>query len=160
MHVQVVIEKADAARAEQEEIEELQQQGKKVQWEQEQAEKEAEYIQQVNAKEIDEARFWELVSELDLERTMGESIAEGPATTQDEEVGEREWDESVEEEPEVAKKVIESSTVSKGKWKMVPTRAKVYREVDGPVSDLLKSSSICTNTYAHSATGALHRRHS
>jgi hypothetical protein len=46
----------------------------------------------MNAKEIDEDRFRELVGELDLERAMGESIAEGPATmqatTQDEEAGE------------------------------------------------------------------------
>jgi hypothetical protein len=51
-------------------------------------EKEAEYIQQVNAKEIDEARFWEPVAELDIERAMQESIVEGPATTQDKEVRE------------------------------------------------------------------------
>jgi hypothetical protein len=44
-------------------------------------EKEAEYIRQVNAKEIDEARFQELVGELDMERAMGESVVEGPATT-------------------------------------------------------------------------------
>jgi hypothetical protein len=106
-------------------------------------EKEAEYIRQVNTKEIDEAQFQELVGELDLERVIGESVAEGPATmqamTQDEEVGESERDES-------AEKVIESSTVGKGKWKVVPARAKVYGEVDGPVSRLPKSTSICTNT--------------
>jgi hypothetical protein len=45
-------------------------------------EKEAEYIRQVNVKEINEDQFWELVVELDLERVMGESIMEGPATRQ------------------------------------------------------------------------------
>jgi hypothetical protein len=44
----------------------------------------------VDAKEIDNERFWELVNELDLERAMAQSVAEGPATTQDEEVGESE----------------------------------------------------------------------
>jgi hypothetical protein len=48
----------------------------------------------VEAKEIDNERFRELVNELDLERAMAESVAEGPATmqatTQDEEVGESE----------------------------------------------------------------------
>jgi hypothetical protein len=108
-------------------------------------EKEVEYIRQVNVKEIDEVRFRELVSELDLERAIGESIVEGPATTQDEEVGESEWDES-------AEKVVESSTVGKGKRKAAPARAKVYGEVDGLVSHLPKSSSICANIYAYSAT--------
>jgi hypothetical protein len=71
------------------------------QWEQERAEKEAEleereteYIRQVDAKEIDDERFQELVNELDLERAMAQSVAEGPAMTQatmqDEEVGESE----------------------------------------------------------------------
>jgi hypothetical protein len=105
-------------------------------------EKEAEYIRQVNAKEIDEVRFQELVAELDLERAMGESVAEGPATMQDEEVRESERDESAEEEPEAAAKVIKSSTVGKGKRKAAPTRAKVYSKVDSLVSDLPKSSSI------------------
>jgi hypothetical protein len=54
-------------------------------------EKEAEYIRQVNVKEIGEDQFWELVAELDLERVMGESIVEGlamtQATTQEEEAG-------------------------------------------------------------------------
>jgi hypothetical protein len=36
-----------------------------------------EYIRQMNAKEIDEDRFRELVGELDLERAMGESIGAG-----------------------------------------------------------------------------------
>jgi hypothetical protein len=61
-------------------------------------EREAEYIQQVDAKEIDEEKFRELVGELDLERAMAESVVEGPATTQDKEVGESEWEESMEEE--------------------------------------------------------------
>jgi reverse gyrase len=43
--------------------------------------------QQVDAKEIDEVKFRELVNELDMERAMAESVAEGPVTTQDEEVG-------------------------------------------------------------------------
>jgi hypothetical protein len=59
------------------------------------------------------------VLDLDLERAMGKSVAEGPAmmqaTTQDEEVGESEWDESVEEEPESAAVAVESSTIGKGK---------------------------------------------
>jgi hypothetical protein len=79
------------------------------------------------------------VGELDLERAMGESVAEGPAMTQamtqDEEIGESEWDELVEEEP-AADKVIESSTVGNGKQKAVPARAKVYGAVEGPVSNL------------------------
>jgi hypothetical protein len=104
--------------------------------------KEVEYIRHVNAKEIDEVRFWELVAELDMERAMGESIAEGPAMTQDKEVGESKWDESVEEEPEAAEKVVKSLTVGKGKQKAVPTRAKVYSKVDSPVSDLPKLTSI------------------
>jgi hypothetical protein len=152
-------------RVEQEEIEEMRQQDERAQQEQERAakeaeldEKEVEYIRQVNAKEIDEAQFWELVPELDLERAMGESVAEGPAMTQDKEVGESKRDESVEEEPKLVAKVIELSTVGKGKQKVVPARAKVYGEVDGPVSDLPKSSSIRTNTYAHSVTDASHGR--
>jgi hypothetical protein len=85
---------------------------------------------------------------------LTESIAEGPAMMQDEEVGESEWDESEEEELEAAAKVVESSTVSKGKRKVAPTRAKVHGEVDGLVSRLLKSMSIHANTYSYSATGA------
>jgi hypothetical protein len=145
-------------------MDKLRQQDERLQQEEEQAakeaeldEKEAEYIRQVNAKEIDEAWLQELVSELDLERALGESVAEGPATTQamtqDEEVGESERDESVEEEPEAA-------TVGKGKWKAVPARAKVYGEVDSLVSCLSNSMSICTNIYSYSATYALRRRHS
>jgi hypothetical protein len=53
--------------------------------------------------------------------------------TQDKEVGESERDESAEEEPEAEEKVVESSTISKGKWKAAPARAKVYTEVEGPV---------------------------
>jgi hypothetical protein len=77
---------------------------------------------------------------------------------QDEEVGESEQDELVEEEPELAAKVVELLTVGKGKRKVAPTRVKVYGEVDGPVSDMLKLLSICTNTYAHSVTDASHGR--
>jgi hypothetical protein len=69
---------------------------------------------------------------------MGESVVEGPAmmqvTTQDEEIGESKQEESANEEP--AAKAIESSTVGKGKRKAAPTRAKVYVEVEGPVSNL------------------------
>jgi hypothetical protein len=118
-------------------------------------EKEVEYIRQVNVKEINEAWFQEL---LGMERAMGESVAERPATAQDKEVGESEWNESAEEEPESVAKVIELLTVSKGKRNVVPARAKVYGEVDGPVSDLMKSSSIRANTYAHSVTNASHGR--
>jgi hypothetical protein len=57
-------------------------------------EKEVEVIEQVNAKEIDKLQFWELIAELDLERAMGEIVAERPATmqvtTQNEDVGESE----------------------------------------------------------------------
>jgi hypothetical protein len=67
LHVQIVMEKVDAARAEQEELEEMRRQDEREQWEWEQVEKEAEldekeaeldekeakYIRQVNAKEID-----------------------------------------------------------------------------------------------------------
>jgi hypothetical protein len=54
--------------------------------------------------------------------------------------------ESAEEEPAVAEKVIESSTVGKGKQKVVPARANVYAEMDGPVS-CLTSRSQYTLTY-------------
>jgi hypothetical protein len=110
----------------------------------------------VEAKEIDDERFRELVNELDLERAMAESFAEGPATTQattqDGEVGESEREESAEEEPAAAEIVAESSTVGKGKRKAAPARAKVYAAVDGPVSRLSKSTSIHANTYSYSAT--------
>jgi hypothetical protein len=76
-----------------------------------------------------------------MERAMAESVAEGPATTQDEEVGESEREESVEEEPAVAEKGVESSIVGKGKRKRkrkaAPARAKVYMAMDEPVSDLI-----------------------
>jgi hypothetical protein len=163
LHVQIAMEKADMARAEQEELEEMRRQDEREQREREQAEKEAEleekeveYIRQVDAKEINEDQFRELVGELDLERVMGESVVEGPATmlatTQDEEVGESERDESMEEEQAAAEKAVESSTISKGKRKAAPARAKVYGAVDWPVSDLPKSTSICTNIFAYSAT--------
>jgi hypothetical protein len=71
---------------------------------------------------------------------MGESVMEGlamtQATTQDEEIGESEWDELAKEELAVAVKAVESSTVSKGKRKAVPARAKVYGAMEGPVSSL------------------------
>jgi hypothetical protein len=56
---------------------------------------------------------------------------------QGEEVGESEREESAEEEPVVAEKTVESSTIGKGKRKAVPARAKVYVEMDGPVSNLI-----------------------
>jgi hypothetical protein len=98
------MEKVDTARAEQDVMDDLQLQQERAQQEEEQAakeaeleEKEAEYIRQLDVKEINEDRFWELVGELDLERAMGESVTEGPATTQamtqDKEVGESERDE-------------------------------------------------------------------
>jgi hypothetical protein len=133
-----VVFRLSAARVEQEMMDKLQLQEERAQREEEQAakeaeldEKEAEYIRQVNAKEINEDRFQELVAKLDLERAMGESVAEGPAMTQamaqDEEVGESKWDESAEEAPEAAEKLVESLIVGKGKWKAAPARAKVYR---------------------------------
>jgi hypothetical protein len=56
--------------------------------------------------------------------------------TQDEEVGESEWEESAQEELEAAAVVVESLTIGKGKRKVAPTRAKVYVEVEGSVSNL------------------------
>jgi hypothetical protein len=111
--------------------------------------KEAEYIRQVNLKEIDKDRFQELVGELDLERVMGESIAEGPATTQA-----TMQDESKEEELAAATKVVESLTVRKGKRKVAPTRAKVYMVVEGLVNNLPRLLSTCANTISYSATDA------
>jgi hypothetical protein len=77
-----------------------------------------------------------------MERAMGESVAEGPstmqATTQDEEIGESEREESAEEEPAAAEKAVELLTVGKGKQKAAPARAKVYVEMDGPVSSLIR----------------------
>jgi hypothetical protein len=95
-----------------------------------------------------------LVGELDFEREMGESITEGPATMQDKDVRESEWDESAEEELAVVEKVVELLTVGKGKQKVAPMRAKVYGVVEGPVSRLSKSTSICANIFAYSVTDA------
>jgi hypothetical protein len=100
-----------------------------------------------------------LVVELDMERAMRESVAEGLAMTQvtmqDKEVGESKWDESVgEEEPEVAAKAVESSKISKGKWKVALTKTKVFSEVDGPVSDSAEVINTQLIHHAHSATGA------
>jgi hypothetical protein len=90
LHVQMVTEQADTMRAEQDAIDKEQIQAERAEREQECAAKEAElevredeYIKQLDAKEIDEEWFRELVNELDLERAMAESIAEGPATTPD-----------------------------------------------------------------------------
>jgi phage I-like protein len=119
-------------------------------------ESEMEYIRQVDMKEINEEQFRELVGELDMERAMAESVAEGPAsvqaTMQDKEVGESEWEKSAEKAPEVVAVVVESSTISKGKRKAAPAKAKVYAEVEGSVSRLSKSMSIHTNTSSHSVT--------
>jgi hypothetical protein len=143
LHAQMAMEQADTMRAEQDVINEEQSQAERAEREQERAAKEAQlearedkYIKQLDANEIDEARFRELIGELDLERAMGESVVEGPATTQDEEVGESEREELAEEEPAEAEKGVELSTVGKGKRKVAPARAKVYTEVDGPVSIL------------------------
>jgi hypothetical protein len=125
---------------------------KEAEWE----EREVEFIWQVDMKEIDDERFWELVNELDLERAMAESVAEGPATmqvtTQDGEVGESEREESAEEGPAAAEVAVASSTVGKGKRKVVPTRAEVYAAVDGLVRRQAKSTSIRTNMSAYSVT--------
>jgi hypothetical protein len=80
-------------------------------------EREAEYIWQLNEKVIDAQRFRELI-ELDMERVMGESITEGPATMQDEEIGESEQEVLAEEESVAAVKAVKSSTVRKGKRKV------------------------------------------
>jgi hypothetical protein len=125
------MEKADMAKVEQDAMNELRLQEERAQQEEEWAakeaeldEKEAEYIRQVNVKEIDEDQFWELVVELDLERVMGKSIMKGPATTQattqDKEIGESEQDESVEEAPEAMEKVIESSIIGRGSRRRHP----------------------------------------
>jgi hypothetical protein len=55
---------------------------------------------------------------------------------QDEDVGESEQEESAEEELAAAVKAIELLTVGKGKRKVAPARAKVYEEVEGPMSSL------------------------
>jgi hypothetical protein len=103
--------------------------------------KEEVYLWQLDAKEINEEKFRDLIGELDLERAMAKSIMEGPATTQattqDEEVGESEREESAEEEPAAAEKSVELSTVGKGKRKAAPTRAKVYAAMDEAVSSIL-----------------------
>jgi hypothetical protein len=147
--------------AEQDVINEEWIQAERAQREEEQAakeaeldEKEEEYIWQLNAKEIDERKFRELIGKLDLKRALGENITEGPATTQDEEVGESEREESADKEPAVAEKAVESLTIGKGKRKAAPARAKVYMEMDEPVSVLRTSLSICVNTFAYSATNA------
>jgi Spy/CpxP family protein refolding chaperone len=140
LHAQMAMEQVDVTRAEQEsrrQDEKEQRDWEQVQKEAELEEREMEYIRQVDAKEIDEVKFRELVNELDMERVMAESVAEGPATTQDEEVGESEREESAEEAPEAAAISVESSTVGKGKRKAVPARAKVYAEMDGLVSNLI-----------------------
>jgi hypothetical protein len=113
--------------------------------------REEEYIKQLDATEIDDEWFRELINELDLERAMAESVAEGlatmQATTQDGEAGESEREESAEEEPAAAEKAVESSTVGKGKRKAVPARAKIYAAVDGPVSTLTsRRQYMATNT--------------
>jgi hypothetical protein len=137
LHAQMAMEQVDATRAEQEE----QRKRERVQKEAELEEREMEYIWQVDVKEIDEVKFRELVNELDMERAMAESVAEGPATMQvtmqDEEVGESKREESVEEEPAAAEKGVKLSTVGKGKRKAAPARAKVYAAMDEPVSDLI-----------------------
>jgi hypothetical protein len=74
-------------------------------------EREMEYIRQVDAKEINKEKFQELVNELYLERAMGESIAEGLATMQDEDIGESEQEELAEEEPAVAAVAVVRATL-------------------------------------------------
>jgi hypothetical protein len=95
----------------------------------------------VDTKEIDDERFRELVNELDSEQAMAESVAEGPVTTQvttqDREARESEREELAEEEPAAAEKAVESLTVSKGKRKAAPARAKVYVVIGEPVSHLI-----------------------
>jgi hypothetical protein len=157
LHAQMAMEQADAMRAEQEALEEMRRQDEE-QRERERAEKEAEWeerevelIRQVEAKEIDDERFRKLVNELDLERAMAESIAEGPAMTQDGEVGESEREESVEEEPAAVERAVESSTIGKGKRKAAPVRAKVHGgRWSGESSKM--STMISTNKYSYSVT--------
>jgi hypothetical protein len=114
--------------------------------------KEDEYIWQLDVKEIDEEKFRDLIGALDMERAMAESVAEGPATTQDREAGESEREESAEEGPVVAEKAVESSIIGKGKRKAAPARAKVYAVVDSPVRRQAKSRLIRTNISAYSVT--------
>jgi hypothetical protein len=80
------MERADTMRAEQDVMDEEQLQAERAQWEEEQAakeavleEKEEEYIKQLDAKQIDEEWFRELIGEIDLERAMAKSITKGPA---------------------------------------------------------------------------------
>jgi hypothetical protein len=142
------MERADAMRAEQDAIEEERYQVERAECEQEHAAKEVqlearedEYIKQLDAKKIHEEHFRELIGELDSERAMAESVAEGPAmtqeTTQDEDAGESEREESAEEELAAAEKGVESSTIGKGKRKAALARAKVYVEMDEPVSTII-----------------------
>jgi hypothetical protein len=109
LHTQMAMERADVMRVEQDVMDKEWLQGERAQCEQERAakeveleERETEYIRQLNEKEIDEGKFRELIGELDLERVMGESVAEGPATTQvttqDKDVRESKWEELAEEE--------------------------------------------------------------
>jgi translation initiation factor 1 (eIF-1/SUI1) len=95
LHVQIAMEKADAARAEQEEAEEMRQQVERAQREQEQVAKEVEldgkeveYIRQVNTKEIYKGNLTDLRRELhlslackgnltDLRRILHLSLAKG-----------------------------------------------------------------------------------
>jgi hypothetical protein len=99
----------------QEALEEMRRQDEREQREQEQAEKEVEleekeakYIQQLDGRVINTEKFRELIGEFDMERAMGESVAEGPATTQDEEIGESKQEELADEELAAVEKVIES----------------------------------------------------
>jgi hypothetical protein len=154
LHAQMAMEQVDTMRAEQEELDEMRRQDEREQQAEKEAEwekREAEFIRQVDAKEIDDEQFRELVNELDLERAMAESVAEGPATMQatmqDGEARESEREESAEEELVAAEKAVESSTVGKGKRKAVPARAKIYAAVDGPVSTLTsRRQYMVTNT--------------
>jgi hypothetical protein len=61
----------------------------------------------------------------------------------------------MEEELAAAEKAVESSTVGKGKRKAAPARAKVYTEMDGPVSRLT-SRSQHTLTYLLTVQPMLH----
>jgi hypothetical protein len=77
LHAQIEMERADTMRVEQDAIEEERFQVEWAQQEEERAVKEAElekkeedYIKQLDAKQIDEERFRELIGELDLERAM------------------------------------------------------------------------------------------
>jgi hypothetical protein len=89
LHMQMEMERENTMRAEQDVIEEERFQVERAQHKEERAakeveleKKEEEYIWQLDAKEIDEHKFRELIDELDLERAMAKSVAEGPVTTQ------------------------------------------------------------------------------